>query len=122
MTAIISGKKRNGYVQLPTYDSEEEIITPLTVQPKSPNLNLKPGLFVKFSKDHSRHHQQGTHNASESAEEIEMTNMKRKRPKQKRSKSSKSPTTKKPESVIEEPLLPGDTIQRVSLRYTCPVS
>lgn len=110
--------KKNGYVQVPTVDSDE---APSTIEQKpfpqstSWTNRLKPGLFISFGKD--RHHVQ-----SES-EEVEMSTFKRKKPRHKRSKSSKSPTTKKPlVEVVEEPLLPGDTIQRVSLRYACPVS
>ena len=109
---------KNGYVQVPTFDSDEG---PPPFQQKSlPNSNtwinrLKPGLFINFGKDR--------HQVQSESEEVEMATFKRKKPRHKRSKGSKSPTTKKPPiEVILEPLLPGDTIQRVSLRYACPVS
>ena len=60
------------------------------------------------------------------SEEIEMREMKPRRPKQyKRIRSPKSPKTPKTKmklDVIVEPVLPGDTVQRVALRYSCPVS
>ena len=69
----------------------------------------RPGLFVMFSK----HRRPQALEKSES-EKIEMT----------KHRKPKSPSTKKPkqQEIVEEPVLPGDSLQRVSLRYGCPVS
>lgn len=106
-------RKKNGYLKLPTEDPDEE-----RDEARKFNLTngepreIKPGLFVKFSKER--------HKMPSESEEIEMTDLKRKRPKHRK---PKSPSSKKPrQQIIEEPLLSGDTIQRVSLRYACPVS
>ena len=60
-------------------------------------------------------------------ERIELTDFKPKKSKHRRArlKSPKSPRfarTKMNFNVIEEPILPDDTVQRVSLRYGVPVS
>lgn len=65
------------------------------------------------------------------AERLELMEIRPKRPKLRRgrikSSSSKSPKISKGKqrfkfNIIEEPILPGDTLQRVALRYSCPVS
>lgn len=59
-------------------------------------------------------------------ERIELTDFRLKKVKRRaRLKSPKSPhstRTKMNFNVIEEPILPNDTVQRVSLRYGVPVS
>lgn len=116
----MTSTKKNGYLRVPTFDPDEMPQTDMSIksaQKKKPPepLDLKPGLFVMFSKDRQK--------LPSESEEIEMTNLKPKRPKHRRLKSPKSPSSKKSrQELIEEPLLPGDTIQRVALRYACPVS
>lgn len=115
----MSSKSKNGYVRLSTVDPDENpspspkegVLNPSQQQPA----NLRPGLFVMFSK----HRRPQALERSES-EEIEMTRMK---PRRSKHRKPKSPSTKRPkQEIVEEPLLPGDTLQRVSLRYGCPVS
>ncbi len=115
---------RNGYTRLPTVDPDQ----PKTQQPQAdtkrprrhPPQNLRPGLFYMFGErgryvvDHSE------------SEEIEMREIKPpRRPKHRKLRSPKSPKTLKPKlkwSVVVEPILPDDTVQRVALRYGCSVS
>jgi hypothetical protein len=114
-------RKKNGYMLLPTADPDREsqkLLEPATTERQNELDDYKPGLFVKFSKDrHRKEYNSG------SEEKIEMTELRRKKPKSKKLKSPKSPISKRPRyQIIEEPLLPGDTIQRISLRYSCPVA
>ncbi len=100
------------------------------------NGNQRPGLFHMFGdrgKHAANHISVALANQSESEQEgehIELIEFRSRKPKIKRNRNrsnSKSPKFPKARSkfrftVIEEPILPGDTIQRVSLRYNCPVS
>lgn len=105
---------KNGYTRLPTVDPDSPESSER--KGKAPR-SLRPGLFYmfgdrgKYLRDHS------------DSEDIEMTEMRPRRPKR-RLRSPKSPksTTKMKYNTIEEPILPGDTVQRVALRYGCPVS
>ena len=106
--------KKNGYVRLSTLDPDEPPFQSKNVT-KPPN--LKPGLFVMFSKDGRI----GKKHVSDS-EDIEMSEIKPRKSKHKRLKSPKSPSSKRPrQEFVEEPVQLGDTIQRVALRYSCPV-
>ena len=104
---------------------------------KSPGLNHRPGLFHMFGdrwKYAANHVSVAIASQSESeqeAEKIELTEIRSKRPKLRRgriksnSKSPKSAKSKQPRfkfNIVEEPILPGDTVHRVALRYSCPVS
>lgn len=106
--------------------------------PVSP-LPSRPGLFYMFGdrgKYAANHVSVAIASQSESeheAERIELMELKAKRPKHRRgrlksgsSNSAKSPKAKsRPRlkfTIIEEPILPGDTLERVALRYNCPVS
>ena len=67
--------------------------------------------------------------SEQEGERIELTDFKPRKTKHRRSrlKSPKSPKTPQSRTkmnfnVIEEPILPDDTVQRVSLRYGVPVS
>ena len=114
-----SFKKKNGYVLLPTLDPDDTSSKNEIGRTKSKPPDLKPGLFVHFSKDR-RMNRFG--HASES-EDIEMSEIKPRRPKHRKLKSPKSPSSKRPhQEFVEEPVLDGDTIQRIALRYSCPVS
>lgn len=102
---------RHGYLPVPTEDPAEQDMGRL-------QNNLRPGLFFmfgdrgkKYAVDHS------------DSEEIEMTelNRKRKKPKRRKLRSPKERKNKSPLIYIEEPVLPGDTLQRVALRYDCRV-
>lgn len=98
--------------------------------------NQRPGLFHMFGdrwKYAANHVSAAIASHSESeheAEKIELTEIKPKRPKLRKGRlksSSRSPKTSKSRQkfrfqIIEEPILPGDTVQRVALRYGCPVS
>ena len=98
---------------------------------KSP-INHRPGLFYMFGdrlKYAANHVSVVLASQSESecdAERIELTEIRSKRPKFLRrgriKSSSKTPKPKTKVTVIEEPVQPGDTVQRVALRYNCPVS
>lgn len=102
---------------------------------KEASLNHRPGLFHMFGdrwKYAANHVSVALANQSESeqeAEKIELTEIRAKRPKFRRgrvksnSKSPKTPRTtpKFKFTTIEEPVLAGDTVQRVALRYSCPV-
>lgn len=103
---------------------------------KKPSLNHKPGLFHMFGDrwKYAANHVSvaiASHSESEQdAEKIELTEIRSKRPKLRRGRvksSSKSPKSAKSKqqrfkfSIVEEPILPGDTVQRVALRYSCPV-
>ena len=97
---------------------------------------LRPGLFHMFGdrwKYAANHMSVAIASQSESeqeAERIELTEIRSKRRRNRvksSNKSPKSPKTSKARSkfrfnIIEEPILPGDTVQRVALRYNCPVS
>lgn len=103
---------------------------------KNAGLNQRPGLFHMFGdrwKYAANHVSAAIASQSESeheGEKIELTEIKPKRPKLRRGRlksSSRSPKMSKSRSkfrfqIIEEPILPGDTVQRVALRYNCPVS
>ena len=98
--------------------------------------NQRPGLFHMFGDrwKYAANHVSATiasHSESEQeAERIELTEIKPKRPKLRRGRlksNSKSPKVLKSRqkfrfSIVEEPILPGDSVQRVALRYGCPVS
>ena len=115
------GKSKNGYTRLPTVDQDtaESGGHKSKMAPRS----LRPGLFYMFG-------ERGRYVAEHSeSEEIELVEMKPKRQKHRRvrtPKSPKSPRTPKSKqpriNTIVEPILPGDTVQRVALRYGCPVS
>ena len=110
--------KKNGYFRVPTVDPDD---VPKRAEAKKPNLpNLKPGLFVMFGKDRRPVERA----ASDSGEEIELAEFKPRKPKHRRVRGPKSPVAVKREKLetIEEPLLQGDTLQRVALRYACSVS
>ena len=103
---------------------------------KKGSLNQRPGLFHMFGdrwKYAANHVSAALASQSESeheAERIELTEIKPKRPKLRRGRlksNSRSPKMLKSRQkfrfhIIEEPILPGDTVQRVALRYGCPVS
>lgn len=93
--------------------------------------NLRPGLFYQFG-DRGKFAANNTSvalaNRSESeheGERIELVDFKPRRAKLKKGKL-KSPKTvgysRNKTVVLEEPILPGDTVQRVALRYGCRVS
>lgn len=110
--------KKNGYFRIPTVDPDE--VSQPALSKRSDLPNLRPGLFVMFGKDRRPIKTV----ASDSGEEIELAEFKPRKPKHRRVRNPKSPTTAKREKfeTIEEPLLPGDTLQRVALRYACAVS
>lgn len=117
MTAVGT---RNGYTRLPTADPDSSSgVDRRKRLPKS----LRPGLFYMFG-DRGKY----VDDRSESEETIELREMKPRRPKHRRlrgPKSPKSPRTSRVKvkfNIIEEPILPGDTVQRVALRYGCHVS
>ena len=103
---------RHGYFPLPTEDPAEKN---LGRTEKSP----RPGLFFMFGDRGKKY----AVDPSDS-EEIEMTelNRKRKKPKRRKLRSPKGGKSKSPLIYVEEPILPGDTLQRVALRYDCRVS
>ncbi len=108
-------RKKNGYVRVPNIDPDDKNGSEKSRLNRPPD--LKPGLFVNFGKDR-RMARYGTEQVSES-EDIEMKDLKPR----KKLKKLKSPVTKRPRhEVIEEPVLEGDSIQRIALRYSCPVS
>ena len=118
------GKSKNGYTQLPTVDPDVSLAESGGQKSKmAPPRSLRPGLFYMFG-------ERGRYAVGHSeSEEIEMAEMKPKRQKHRRvrtPKSPKSPRTPKSKqprvNLIVEPILPGDTVQRVALRYGCPVS
>lgn len=86
--------------------------------------NLRPGLFYQFGERGK--FAPGRQSESEH-EELELLDLKPRKAKLRRGrlKSPKSPSTKttsysKSRTVlVEEPVLPGDTVQRVALRYGC---
>ena len=101
-----------------------------------PSANYRPGLFHmfgdrwKYAANHVSVALASQTESEQEAEKIELTDFRSKRPKYRRTRvksNSKSPRTPKQKSkfkfnTIEEPILPGDTLQRVALRYGCPVS
>ena len=138
---------RNGYTRLPVVDQDTSGSTsygaasaPLPIGSLSSRrkkssrtpTSLRPGLFQMFGsrgKYAANHVSVALADQSESEQErerIELTDFKPKRMKRRgRLKSPKSPhvsQTKMNFNVIEEPILPDDTVQRVSLRYGVPVS
>lgn len=115
---MTSVRKKNGYVLVPSLDPDEPDVNHTKRKAKSHPPDLKPGLFVQFSTDR----RVNQHQVSES-EEIELKDLKPRR-KPRKLKSPKSPSDKirQHHKVVEEPVLEGDTIQRISLRYSCPVS
>ena len=90
--------------------------------------NLRPGLFYQFG-DRGKKFASGGHSESDH-EGIELLDLKPRRTKLKRGrlKSPRSPASKTTSYsrsrtlLVEEPILPGDTVQRVALRYGCRVS
>lgn len=103
---------------------------------KMGGLDHRPGLFHMFGdrwKYAANHVSVAIASQSESeqeAEKIELTDLRVRRPKPRRGRvksGSKSPKASKQKhkfkfNTIEEPILPGDTVQRVALRYGCAVS
>lgn len=99
----------------------------------------RPGLFYmfgdrgKYAANHISVAIASQSGSEQEAERIELTEFKPKKPKFRRGriKSGSSSVARSPKiksrqkfklSIIEEPLLPGDTLQRVALRYNCPVN
>ena len=137
---------RNGYMRLPTkdHDTSESPSYGAASAPAAGGLssrrkkvpkNLRPGLFYMFGErgkyvstalEQSESDVEGEH--------IELIDLKPRKVRTRRSRLKSSPKTPKlggpttsrtckPKIIlIEEPILPDDTIQRVSLRYGCPVS
>ena len=100
------------------------------------SLPARPGLFYMFGdrgKYAANHVSVAIASQSESeheAERIELMEIKSKRQKHRRgrlksgsSNPARSPKSKnKPKFImLEEPILPDDTLERVALRYNCPV-
>lgn len=113
---MTSVRKKNGYVLVPSLDPDNPDFNHSKKKAKNQPPDLKPGLFVQFGTDRRVNH----HQVSES-EEIELKDLKPRR-KPKKLKSPKSPSDKRQHhKIVEEPVLEGDTIQRISLRYSCPV-
>lgn len=119
---------RNGYTRLPTVDPDQPRKAHAQAEGRKarrlpPQSLYRPGIFYMFG-------ERGRYVAEHSeSEEIEMRDMKPPRkPKHRRLKSPKSPKTPKTArpkvklNIIEEPILPEDTVQRVALRYGCHVS
>lgn len=110
---------RNGYTRLPTVDPDS---SEALERRKKLAKTLRPGLFYMFG-DRGRY----ADHYSESEETIELREVKPRRPKHRRlrgpksPKSPKTPRIKQKFNIIEEPILPGDTVQRVALRYGCHV-
>ena len=137
---------RNGYTRLPVIDQDTSgstsygaasapLPTSLSSKRKKGTRALRPGLFYMFGsrgKYAANQVSVALSDQSESEQErerIELIEMKPRRSKYRRGrlKSPKSPQssttrTKMNFNVIEEPILPDDTVQRVSLRYGVPVS
>ena len=137
---------RNGYTRLPVVDQDTSgstsygaasapLPTSLSSKRKKGTRALRPGLFYMFGsrgKYAANQVSVALSDQSESEQErerIELIEMKPRRSKYRRGrlKSPKSPQssttrTKMNFNVIEEPILPDDTVQRVSLRYGVPVS
>ena len=138
---------KNGYTRLPVVDPDTSGSTsygaasaPMPILhhgrrkkgSRTPTA-LRPGLFYMFGsrgKYAANHVSASLADQSESEQErerIELTDFKPRKSKYRRArlKSPKSPRVSKPKmnfNVIEEPILPDDTVQRVSLRYGVPVS
>lgn len=103
---------------------------------KKAALSHRPGLYHMFGdrwKYAANHVSVALASQSESeheAEKIELVELKSKKPKHRRGRlksNSRSPKSNKQKqafkfNIIEEPILPGDTVLRVALRYSCPVS
>lgn len=107
---------KNGYVRLPTADADER--DPVIAQPKSiasKPPNLRPGLYASFGKNRRV-------TTVSDQEELEMVKIKPRRTKHKKPRSPSTKIRPMRVNIIEEPLLPGDSLQRVALRYGCPVS
>ena len=139
---------RNGYRRLPVVDQDTSGSTsygaasaPLPSKPRKKGASsrtptsLRPGLFYMFGsrgKYAANHIPASLADQSESeqdGERIELIDLKPRKTKHRRArlKSPKSPHASNSRSkmnfnVIEEPILPDDTVQRVSLRYGVPVS
>ena len=111
----------NGYTKVPTIDPDAQNCPYQTDRrSKRQARGLRPGFFYMFG-------ERGRYVAEPSeSEEIEMQDMKRtRRLRHKKPRSPKSPKVGKPQpklNVIHEPIQPDDTVQRVALRYGCPVS
>ena len=139
--------ERNGYTLLPVIDQDTSgstsygaasapLPSSLSSKRKKGTRNLRPGLFYMFGsrgKYAANKVSVALSDQSESEEQererIELLEMKPRRTKYRRGrlKSPKSPQsltarTQMNFNVIEEPILPDDTVQRVSLRYGVPVS
>ena len=120
------GRSKNDYTKLSTVDPDILTAEGTGGGQKSkmaPPRSLRPGLFYMFG-------ERGRYAAEHSeSEEIELMEMKPRRQKHRRVRTPKSPESpktlksKQPRvNLIVEPILPGDTVQRVALRYGCPVS
>ena len=88
--------------------------------------NLRPGLFYQFgdrgtyaTANHASVSFASRSESEHEGERIELMDIKPRRSKLKRGKLK---TNKNKTIVVEEPILPGDTVQRVALRYGCRVS
>ena len=118
---------KNGYSRLPTEDPGQAETVEGEACGKKEARGLRPGFFYMFGE---RGRYVTAHSESEEMELSEVKPPAPRRPKHRKYKSPKSPKT--PTSagkgfrarftLIEEPILPGDTVQRVALRYSCPVS
>lgn len=140
---------KNGYTRLPVVDPDTSGSTSYGGTASAPvpsslssskrrkgsrtPTTLRPGLFYMFGsrgKYAANHVSVALADQSESEQErerIELTEIKPRKSKHRRTrmKSPKSPRisrTRMNFNVIEEPILPDDTVQRVSLRYGVPVS
>ena len=137
---------KNGYTRLPVIDQDTSgstsygaasapLPSSLSGRRKKGSRALRPGLFYNFGsrgKYAANTFSVALSDQSESereGERIELIEMKPRRSKYRRArlKSPRSPRsstirTKMNFNVIEEPILPDDTVQRVALRYGVPVS
>ncbi len=129
---------RYGYSQLPTVDPDSLASssnygaaanpTPDPIlkkkRPKVVPRPLRPGLFVQFG-DRGRFAEKVQSESDHEA--MELVEIKPRRAKLRRGKP-KSPNSKGTSYsrsrmvLVEEPILPGDTVLRVALRYGCRVS
>ena len=118
---------KNGYSRLPTEEPGSGLAgEEAGLKKRAPPRSLRPGLFYMFG-DRGRYAQE--HSDSEEVDLSEAKPPAPRRPKHRKAKSPKSPKTpvagkcfRAPFALIEEPILADDTVQRVALRYSCPVS
>ena len=108
---------KNGYFRLSTIDPDESpkrAQIPLSAHQQDVRPEPRPSVLPKHRRPAPLEHR------SENDEMIEMVKIK---PRRNKHRKPKSPSTKRPkQELIVEPLLPEDSLQRVSLRYGCPVS